>query len=88
MPISHTHIHFHSYTTHTHTHHRRLWEETNNTVGFNHMVASGPDAAAYAQGQAGPVALAMAGPVALAMETMYEYIADGAGVLGPRDVYQ
>ena len=31
------------------------------------MVASGPDAMAYAQGQAGPVALAM--------ETMYEYTA-------------
>ena len=44
---------------------RELWEATNNTVGFNHMVASGPDAENYTEGQT----------VALAMETMYGYTA-------------
>lgn len=44
---------------------RDLWEATNNTVGFNHMVASGPDAENYTEGQT----------VALAMETMYGYTA-------------
>ena len=47
---------------------RQLWESTNNTVGFNHMVASGPDAVQYASGTS-------KGPVALAMETMYLYTA-------------
>ena len=47
---------------------RQLWESTNNTVGFNHMVASGPDATQFAAGTS-------KGPVALAMETMYLYTA-------------
>ena len=47
---------------------RYLWSSTNNTVGFNHMVASAPDAAAYTAKQS-------SGPVALAMETMYMYTA-------------
>ena len=46
---------------------RSLWEATNNTVGFNHMVASGPDAAEY-----NPINHST---VALAMETMYGYTA-------------
>jgi len=46
-----------------------LWEATNNTVGFNHMVASAPDAASY-------LASKSVGPgVAVAMETMYDYTA-------------
>jgi hypothetical protein len=46
-----------------------LWSATNNTVGFNHMVASAADAAAFAAGS-------YTGPgVALVMETMYEYTA-------------
>ena len=40
---------------------------TNNTVGFNHMVASGPDAAAYNPDNHSTVALAL--------ETMYGYTA-------------
>ena len=44
---------------------RELWEVTNNTVGFTHMVASGPDAENYTEGET----------VALAMETMYGYTA-------------
>eukprot|EP00050_Salpingoeca_kvevrii_P017702 m.67473 g.67473 ORF g.67473 m.67473 type:complete len:503 (-) comp7682_c0_seq2:947-2455(-) len=48
---------------------KSLWVATNNTVGFNHMVASASDAAAYAKTKT-------ASPgVAIAMETMYEYTA-------------
>jgi len=46
---------------------RKLWAETNNTVGFNHMIASAPDSALYRQGQTKTVAMAM--------ETMYQYTA-------------
>lgn len=46
---------------------RSLWEETNNTVGFNHMVASASDAANYNPQSSSTVALAM--------ETMYGYTA-------------
>ena len=46
---------------------RKLWEETNNTVGFNHMVASAPDSALFKQG--------LTKNVAMAMETMYQYTA-------------
>jgi len=49
----------------TYCYYRELWEATNNTVGFNHMVASGPDAENYTEGET----------VALAMETMYGYTA-------------
>eukprot|EP00118_Oscarella_pearsei_P024914 m.307108 g.307108 ORF g.307108 m.307108 type:complete len:499 (+) comp41908_c0_seq1:30-1526(+) len=45
-----------------------LWEKTNNTVGFNHMVASSADAAAYAKDKSSKFS-------ALAMETMYNYTA-------------
>ena len=47
---------------------RELWAATNNTVGFNHMIASGPDALAYAKGS-------KVQSVALALETMYQYTA-------------
>ena len=47
---------------------RELWAATNNTVGFNHMIASGPDALAYAKGS-------KAQSVALTLETMYQYTA-------------
>lgn len=47
---------------------RELWEHTNNTVGFNHMISSGKDAAAYAAGSEDVV-------VAYVMETMYQYTA-------------
>lgn len=47
---------------------KSLWSSTNNTVGFNHMVASAPDAAAYTANHS-------SGPVALALETMYMYTA-------------
>ena len=46
---------------------RQLWEATNNTVGFNHMIASGHDSNLYRQGQTTTVAVAM--------ETMYQYTA-------------
>eukprot|EP00730_Choanoeca_flexa_P002014 TRINITY_DN10877_c0_g1_i1.p2 TRINITY_DN10877_c0_g1~~TRINITY_DN10877_c0_g1_i1.p2 ORF type:complete len:521 (+),score=125.70 TRINITY_DN10877_c0_g1_i1:3830-5392(+) len=46
---------------------KTLWESTNNTVGFNHMVASVADADNYARTQQG------AG--AMVMETMYNYTA-------------
>ena len=42
--------------------------QTNNTVGFNHMIGSGNDAAAYANNKRSQYA-------ALAMETMYQYTA-------------
>ena len=48
--------------------HREIWEKTNNTVGFNHMVASGNDASAYQSSKSSQYA-------ALAMETMYHYTA-------------
>jgi hypothetical protein len=47
---------------------RTLWASTNNTVGFNHMIASAPDAEAYRRGTS-------SGPVAYALETMYQYTA-------------
>ena len=47
---------------------RTLWASTNNTVGFNHMIASAPDAEAYHRGTS-------SGPVAYALETMYQYTA-------------
>ena len=47
---------------------RTLWEATNNTVGFNHMVASGSDATSFAKRTS-------KGPVAYALETMYIYTA-------------
>ncbi len=46
---------------------RQLWEATNNTVGFNHMITSGPDNALYRQSRTKEVAMAM--------ETMYQYTA-------------
>ena len=46
---------------------KQLWESTNNTVGFNHMVASSSDALTYKEGKTKTVALAM--------ETMYNYTA-------------
>lgn len=46
---------------------RQLWASTNNTVGFNHMIASASDAAMYRQGKTKTVALAL--------ETMYQYTA-------------
>ena len=46
---------------------RRLWESTTNTVGFNHMIASGQDAQTYTDGQTTDVALAL--------ETMHGYTA-------------
>ena len=46
---------------------RARWESTTNTVGFNHMIASGGDAQAYAGGKLIDVALAL--------ETMYGYTA-------------
>ena len=45
---------------------RSLWAATNNTVGFNHMIASGPDAVAYKDSSQS---------VAYALETMYQYTA-------------
>eukprot|EP00054_Salpingoeca_dolichothecata_P025806 m.182208 g.182208 ORF g.182208 m.182208 type:complete len:486 (+) comp25474_c0_seq1:957-2414(+) len=48
---------------------RALWAATNNTVGFNHMVGSQPDAELYKQGN-------YSGPgVATVMETMFNYTA-------------
>ncbi|XP_062518697.1 uncharacterized protein LOC134193864 [Corticium candelabrum] len=47
---------------------REIWMQTNNTVGFNHMIGSGNDAAAYANNKRSQYA-------ALAMETMYQYTA-------------
>lgn len=47
---------------------KRLWEATKNTVGFNHMVASGKDATDYVKNGGHSI-------VALAMETMYGYTA-------------
>ena len=49
-------------------HVRALWEATNNTVGFNHMVASGSDATSFAKRTS-------KGPVAYALETMYMHTA-------------
>lgn len=46
---------------------RQLWAATNNTVGFNFMVASAPDAKLYRQNKTKTVALAL--------ETMYQYTA-------------
>ena len=46
---------------------RKLWAATNNTVGFNHMIASAPDAKLYRQQKTKTVALAL--------ETMYQYTA-------------
>lgn len=46
---------------------QELWNATNNTVGFNHMIASSPDAKLYRQGKTKTVALAL--------ETMYQYTA-------------
>lgn len=46
---------------------RQLWDATNNTVGFNHMIASAPDAQLFRQGKGKTVALAL--------ETMYQYTA-------------
>lgn len=46
---------------------RTCWESTTNTVGFNHMIASGGDAQTYAGGKLTDVALAL--------ETMYGYTA-------------
>lgn len=46
---------------------RQLWASTNNTVGFNHMIASAPDAVLYREGKTVSVALAL--------ETMYHYTA-------------
>lgn len=46
---------------------RQLWESTNNTVGFNHMIASAHDAKLFREGKAKTVALAL--------ETMYQYTA-------------
>ena len=50
------------------TMYRALWEQTSNTVGFNHMISSGKDATAYAAGNKDAV-------VAYVMETMYDYTA-------------
>lgn len=47
---------------------RQLWESTNNTIGFNHMISSGKDASAFAHNGGHSV-------VALVMETMYGYTA-------------
>ena len=47
---------------------RSLWAATNNTVGFNHMIASAPDAEAFRRGTS-------SGPAAYALETMYQYTA-------------
>lgn len=47
---------------------RVIWEMTNNTVGFNHMIASGNDAFAYKSDKLSQYA-------AMAMETMYHYTA-------------
>lgn len=46
---------------------RQLWESTNNTVGFNHMVSSAPDNILYKLGRTSSVAMAL--------ETMYQYTA-------------
>lgn len=46
---------------------QQLWNATNNTVGFNHMIASAKDAILYRQGETKTVALAL--------ETMYQYTA-------------
>lgn len=46
---------------------QELWAATNNTVGFNHMIASAVDAKLYRQNQTKTVALAL--------ETMYQYTA-------------
>ncbi len=47
---------------------RKLWESTNNTVGFNHMTSSGKDATDYVHNGGHSI-------VALVMETMYGYTA-------------
>ncbi|XP_064389366.1 uncharacterized protein LOC135337365 [Halichondria panicea] len=47
---------------------RKLWESTNNTVGFNHMISSGKDATDYINNGGHSI-------VALVMETMYGYTA-------------
>ena len=47
---------------------RKLWESTNNTVGFNHMISSGKDATDYINNGGHSI-------VALIMETMYGYTA-------------
>ena len=47
---------------------RKLWESTNNTVGYNHMISSGNDATAYVNNGGHST-------VALVMETMYQYTA-------------
>lgn len=47
---------------------RQLWDSTNNTVGFNHMIASAPDAVQYRKDKRHST-------VALALETMYQYTA-------------
>ena len=46
---------------------QQLWAATNNTVGFNHMIASAPDAWLYRHNRTKVVALAL--------ETMYQYTA-------------
>lgn len=46
---------------------RELWAATNNTVGFNHMIASATDAKLYREHKTKTVALAL--------ETMYQYTA-------------
>lgn len=46
---------------------RELWAATNNTVGFNHMLASARDSVLYRQGKATSAAVAL--------ETMYMYTA-------------
>ncbi len=53
---------------HCYSTYRSLWEATNNTVGFNHMIASANDAVSYSKGNKEAV-------VAYAMETMYNYTA-------------
>ena len=58
---------------------RQLWESTNNTVGFNHMIASAPDAALYRKDNHSKVALAL--------ETMYQYTAFFSDN-DPRSVHQ
>lgn len=49
---------------------KELWDATNNTVGFNHMIASAKDAILYREGKTKTVALAL--------ETMYQYTASFA----------
>ena len=59
---------------------RQLWDSTNNTVGFNHMIASAPDAVLYRQSKTSTVALAL--------ETMYRYTAYFADNDSRYDVYE